>query len=434
VWRHASALGRFAFAGLFASAPRLAVSIEAHGLEHDTGAPRTIYAITHKRDLDAFAPLPLLLGHRGWRAIARDVHFAMRADSFQVGFISRIVAHPDWFARLLRPISVGPILRAVGVHPLDGLHLRPAETWIREALGAEGDASAGAFLAPDAVRRIAAESRESADALAARPLSALLAWRYFPSLQPLIGPELFRMPARRRAELRVLAAAKRQLAECAAWLREGGSLYTSPEGGLSPDGRLGPVRAGLARILRDAPPDTRVLPIAIVYDFMTTGRPRMWIDLAPAIEGGARLPRLELERRLRTAWLGAARFTCTQLASAVLMRRLEREEPPLGVADLANAVRARGADLAAAGRRVDPRLLSGEGALRRAARYVAYAERRGILRRGSATLAFAPGAPPPLDVVPGDVGYRSSPLRYAWNEVREMLDARPLAARSRGAS
>src|SRR5258707_810504 len=195
-----SALGRLMLAGLFAVAPRLFVSIAVHGLAHDTGAPRTLFAITHKRDLDAFAPLPRLLGHRGWRAFTSDVHFAMRADAFQSGFLARVVQHPGWFARLLRPISVGPVLRAVGVHPLDSLHFRPAETWLREALVAEGDVAIGTLLAPDALASIAAAAGDDPAALAQRPLSALLAWRYFRPLQPQLGSELFRGPARRRAE------------------------------------------------------------------------------------------------------------------------------------------------------------------------------------------------------------------------------------------
>ena len=59
-----------------------------------------------------------------------------------------------------------------------------------------------------------------------------------------LGPEIFAPAAHRRAELRVLATAKEQLADCVDWLRAGGSLYTSPEGLLSPDGRLSPFRAG----------------------------------------------------------------------------------------------------------------------------------------------------------------------------------------------
>src|SRR6185312_9341661 len=71
-----SALGRLALGGLFAAVPRLTLSIKIHGLDYDTGAPRTFYAITHKRDFDAFVPLPMLVAHRGRRALTHDVHFA----------------------------------------------------------------------------------------------------------------------------------------------------------------------------------------------------------------------------------------------------------------------------------------------------------------------------------------------------------------------
>src|SRR5258706_13450270 len=381
-----SALGRLMLAGLFAAAPRLFVSIEVHGLTHDTGAPRTLFAITHKRDLDAFAPLPRLLSHRGWRALTSDVHFAMRADSFQPGFLARVVQHPGWFARLLRPISVGPVLRAVGVHPLDSLHFRPAETWLREALMAEGDVVLGTLLAPDTLASIAAAAGDDPAALAQRPLSALLAWRYFRPLQQQLGSELFRGPARRRAEARVLAAAKRQLAELAAWLRAGGSVYTSPEGRLSPDGRLGPVRAGMLRLLPAAPADTRVLPIAIVYDFMTTGRPRMWVDCAPALEGGAQLTARELESQVRAAWLAAARFTCTQLATGLLVQSREKSDSPVRAEELAAGVRAWAAQLAGSGRHVDPRLLSAAGAPRPGRRLPRPCQRRGLPERHTAAV------------------------------------------------
>src|SRR5260221_2930176 len=92
-----SALGRLMLAGLFAVAPRLFVSIAVHRLAHDTGAPRTLFAITHKRDLDAFPPLPRLLGHRGWRALTSHVHFSMRADSFPPAFLASVFPHPNWF-------------------------------------------------------------------------------------------------------------------------------------------------------------------------------------------------------------------------------------------------------------------------------------------------------------------------------------------------
>jgi hypothetical protein len=422
---HVSALGRFALAGLFATVPRLTVSINVHGLEHDTRAPRTFYAITHKRDFDAFVPVPILIAHRGRRALTHDLHFAMRGDGFQMGFLARVVRRPAWFSHALRPFNVGPILRGVGVHPLDSLHLRPTETWIREALRVDGETTIGELLAPATVAALATHIGKPTAALLARPASSLLAWRYFPVLQAEVGPEIFTPAARRRAELRVLATAKEQLTDCVEWLQRGGSLYTSPEGRLTADGRLSPFRAGLTRVLRAAPPDTRVQPVAIVYDYMTPGRLRMWIDLAPAIEGGAALTHHALEQRLRADWLDVARFTCTQLASGLLMYRHEQGQRATSISALEAGVLAWARELFAAGRQVDPMLLSEEGVHRRVAGYLTNAELHGIIRQYGTSIALAPGQPGEIAVTPGDVGYRSEPLRYAANEVREMAGAAP---------
>ena len=425
-----SALGRLALAGLFASIPRLTISIRIHGLEYDTRAPRTFYAITHKRDFDAFAPLPLLMAHRGWRALTHDVHFAMRADGFQSGFLARIVRRPAWFSHALRPLNVGPIIRGVGVHPLDSLHMRPMEIWIREALRVEGDTTIGKLLAPATAQSLADQIGVPMEALSEWRVSSLLAWRYFPLLQAVVGPEIFTPAAHRRAELRALATVKRQLADCVDWLRVGGSLYTSPEGHLSPDGRVSAFRAGLTRVLRDAPPDTRVQPIAIVYDFMTTGRVRMWIDLAPAIEGGATMTHHDLEQALRAAWMSVARFTCTQVASALLLARAEQGQRATQVDDLEASILTWARELAAAGRQVDPSLLSVEGVHHRLASYLTFAELRGIIRHYGDSIALTPDQPADIVVATGGVGYHTAPLRYAANEAREMVEAAPVPVQS----
>jgi hypothetical protein len=275
-------------------------------------------------------------------------------------------------------------------------------------------------------RSLAEQMGVSPDALAARRVSSLLAWRYFPLLQAVVGPEIFTPTAHRRAELRALATAKRQLADCVDWLRTGGSLYTSPEGHLSPDGRISPFRAGLTRVLRDAPADTRVQPIAIIYDFMTTGRLRMWIDMAPAIEGGATMTHHDLEQALRAAWLSVARFTCTQITSALLLARAEQGQRATTVDELEAAILTWARELVAVGRQVDPSLLSEEGVHQRLGSYLTFAELHGILRHYGECVALAPGQPAEIDVAPGGVGYRAAPLRYAANEAREMVEAAPV--------
>src|SRR5262249_51125893 len=262
-----------------------------------------------------------------------------------------------WLSWLLRPISVGAILRGVGVHPIQDLHLRPGETRLREALHAEGNVPAGTLLTPAFLAEIAALTGEAPDRLAALPLSRLLTWRFHAALQPHYGPEICSGAARRRVEQRTLVAAKAYLADIAAWLWKDGSLYNAPEGRLSPDGRLSRITAGLHRVLRAGPPDTRVLPIAVVYDFMTARRPRIFVDLAPAIKEAPSLPPHALDARLRKAWLHAARSPPTQPASGFLRGRASPADATFDRHELATTLHERAGELAAAGRRVDQRLL-----------------------------------------------------------------------------
>ena len=416
-----SALGRVALAGLFATVPRLFYDVEVSGLEYDTGAPSTYYAMTHKRDLDGIVPVPPILFHRGWRGLTADVHFALRSDAFEPGFLAHMLPHPRLFSLLLRPISVGPVLRGVGAHPLRSLRERPAAVWLREALRAEGDQPAGELLAPALLAEVGAATRTKLDTLGQLPLSRLLSWRFHAALQAYYGPEIFAGRARRRAERRVLAAAKAYLDDVAGWLRSGGSLYNGPEGQLSPDGRLSPITSGMHRLLRAAPPDTRILPIALVYDFMTRGRPRLFVDLAPPIEAASSLPRRELDAALRAAWLRAARFTCTQLASDLLAERHSAARGDFTPEDVAEAVHARAHALADAGRHVDWRLLTPRGAQRQVTCYLSYARRHGIVRRTARGAWRVCRGVEPLDVPLGHVGYSMAPLTYARNEYAEML-------------
>jgi hypothetical protein len=151
----------------------------------------------------------------------------------------------------------------------------------------------------------------------------------------------------------------------------------------------------------------------------------MWIDVAPAVEGGAALSYRALEQRVRAAWLGVARFTCTQLASGLLMHRYDQGQRATRIGALEAGVLAWARELANAGRQVDPALLSEEGARRRVAGYLTYAELRGILRHYGDSIVLARDIPDEIILTPGDVGYRYAPLRYAANEVREMAGAAP---------
>lgn len=413
------ALSRATIASAFWIATRLAHDIQVHGLEYDTRTPRTYLGMSHKRDLDPIILLPTIVFHRGWRGLAGNIHFALRGDAFSPGYLARITMRPRWFSHLVRPLSLGTALHWLGTHPTDAL-LRPAEEWIRELMDTGENGLVGDELAPFFIEEVAQASGEGYEQIAAYRLSSLLAWRYQEVLQHYYGPELLIGPDRRPLERRAVARIKGYLVDLAEWLWQGGSLYGSPEGQLSPDGRLSPINSGLHRMLRAGPPDTRIVPIFLIYDFMTVQRPRVFIDFAPAIENAPELPADELDNQLRAAWLHSARFTCTQLASGFLMQALRIGQPSFTQHDLADYVCKQAAALHAAGRHVDEQLLDPRKAHKRVAGYLEYAARHHLVRRDGHT--WIPTAvETPIKVRPREVGYDQFPLMYAWNELQEML-------------
>src|SRR5215472_2236198 len=425
-----AALCRMMIGGAFWLASRLFYSIEFHGLGYDTGAPRTYLAISHRRDLDPIISLPTLLSHRGWRAWAGDIHFALRDDAFSPGYLAHLLPSPRWLSRLLHPLSLGPVLHWLGAHPLEHLHIRPAEEWIRDVLQIEGDMPCGEVLAPSFIQDLAATAGEPGRHIEESSLSHILSWRYHRVLARYSGPEILIGPTRRHAEKNLLKQVKEHLSDLAAWLWSGGSLYGAPEGRLSPGGNISPISAVLHRLLRISPPDTSIIPISISYDFMTVRRPRIFVDLAPAIASAPSLETRQLDAQLRQAWLQSARFTCTQLACSFLLQASRAATTSFTLNDLVANVGLQARSLAEAGRHVDQRLLQSVDARRLAAAFLMYAARHGLVyRTGRDTWKPHPEKVPalladntiPIAVPTGHVGYDQAPLAYAWNDLQDML-------------
>jgi 1-acyl-sn-glycerol-3-phosphate acyltransferase len=401
-------------------AVRLTWNVRVHGIENDPRAPSTYYAITHKRDFDSMAPLPVLLLQRGWRAVFGEVCFAMRSDSLSPGFLARVMRRPAWLVWLLRPVSLAGIIRALGIFPLQKVTVAPLEEWLRDCRQVAGNAVAAQVLAPSVIEDLAAVSRVDTRTVAARRLSRLFRWRYYRALIRYVGPEALVGAARRATERRVADRARRYIADISDWMRQGGSLYSAPEGQFSPDGHLSRITGGFNRALRDAPPTARVVPITIIYDFMTTGRATMFIDVAPAIEQAPTLLRDAVNRRLRQAWMRAARYTCTQLASGYLARAHLAGRTTFDEADLLATIMRQARELHDQGRAVDERLLRRRGARRRVRRYLQFVARAGYAKRvgrgGWELLAFSLD----IHVRAGETAYPTAPLAYAWNELQDM--------------
>jgi hypothetical protein len=414
------ALSRDTIASAFWVSTRLLFDVKVHGLEYETRASRTYYGMSHKRDLDPIVIVPTIVFHRRWRGLAGDVHFALRSDGFSPGYLARIAMHPRWFARLMRQLPIGSALRWLGAHPLQDLY-RPAEEWIRELLSSGYDGRVGDVLAPMFIEELATDTGKPYTEIEAYQLSHLLDWRYQYTLQHFYGPQILVGSARRPLERNVVTRVKKDLSELNAWLWSGGSLYGSPEGQLSPDGRLSPINSGLHRLINVAPPDTRIVPIFIIYDFMTVQKLRIFVDLAPAIEHAPELPLKEQDAQLRRAWLQSARFTCTQLASGFLIQASRTELPSFTLDDLVDDLHHQAVTLSEAGRHVDQQLLQPRGALKRATGFLEYATRHGLVRRTGYHIWVPAVTETVINVRPKEVGFDQAPLMYAWNELQEML-------------
>lgn len=413
-------LCRIIIASAFWLAIRAGASLKISGVSNDRGFPHTYLGMTHKRDIDPFILVPTIIFHRGWTALASQVHFALRADGFTRGFLARMVTHPSWLARLLRPLTLGPVLRWLGTYPIEGL-MRPAEEWVREALQSAGDLPAASILAPAFLHDFAQATHLSIERVEQFPLSRLLAWRYHRALQGFRGPEMLQGSRRRPIERHVIERIHTDLADVSHCLWQGGSFLGSPEGQLSPDGHISSMHAGFHRTVRAAPPDFCVVPISLIYDFMTSGRTRIFADFAPALEHPAKLSPGELDAQLRRAWLLRAHFTCTQLASGFLMERQRAAAPKFTFDDLAQTIHQQARELVETGRQVDPQLLTRTGATRRARQYLSYVERRGLVQRITSVcwqLSFGELA---IHVGPREVAYDDVPLLYAYNELQDLL-------------
>ena len=413
-------LARTIIAALFGIASRLFYHIEAHGLENDPRTPSTYLAISHKRDLDAIVSIPPVFFHRGWRALAGGIHFALRADTFEKGYLARMVPQPRWLSHLLYPISVGPVLRWLGAYPIEQLHLRSAAEWVRELRRVEGDVLTGEVFMPAFLREMADAAHVSLQELAIQHLSRLLHWRYHQALLPFYSEDILLEAVRRRVKRHLLQRIKQELADLGAWLCTGGSLFTSPEGQLSPTGTLSPITSGLHRLLRLAPPNMTILPISIMYDFMTTHRLAIFIDVASPISLPAMLPTHELDAQLHEAWKGSARLTCTQLGSGFLVQA-NRMYSSFTLEDAVAYISQQASSLQQAGRHVDRRLLHCRQARKRVESFLAYAERHGLIQRIGPLLWEPVPGDTLIKVRPGETGYGPAPLAYAWNELQDML-------------
>ncbi len=377
---------------------KVRMRVQLFGGEHYSppacpSAPATLIISSHKRDWDPLVCATHLYYQRGWwRPDGRRMAFIGREDMLSRGFLAEIVAlwdWPRWASWLLDHVTLAPILSSLRGYPI----VRPLEFSTRQYLfelrEQEGnlpltDVFSDEFLEQlDHWAKFRAERSRRFHRRASRELhiSDVLTWDY---REPLMQRLRRRALLRERYEAyktRQRAKITRQLRAAVGALERGDTLWLAPEGMITQDGAPRRVRESLQGLLEMMPPDTRILPANVTYDFMTTDRLRACLSIGPPLHQLAALGRADLGRAVTAAITGQAVVTMTMLGSRFLWERLQHDQPVFTLEEASAAISGHLLALAGQGAALERGLGDARHVQRRLRAFLAYGLRHGLLSR-----------------------------------------------------
>lgn len=362
----------FLYAGFWLAA-RIMFRVRVMGRGQLANRPNVIYITLHKRDSDGVVALGTVFWMcRGRGAVGRSAVMCGE-HVYLPGFIAGYaVRRPRWLSFLLFPVRVGGLMRSMGWLPMALARRRFLMAHLLDVVEVEGDKPVGEILA---------ENVESVipGAQAGTRVSELLRWPYRDALFTLQEISIFTSGVAERLWERHRARLEECLGRFVAVLDAGGCVFMSPEGILSPDGRVGRIRSGLSQLLQNASCDAAVQFIAMTYDFTTTGRPAVFVHIGPPVHGAKAWPREELSRWVRDAARRLTAITIGYLAAVEFRNAATSGQSCVSTGELAENIQRAAQRHAADGFTVDPRLLESRSFQRRWRKFLAYCERRGML-------------------------------------------------------
>ncbi len=266
-------------------------------LPHGRGA--TLVVGNHGHDLEGMV-VPQLLYWMG-----RPTFAAGSERIFEPGFLA--TRAPSRFAALLAGASVGPIVSALGVRPIENMpRVRPFVSLCYEVLRRHGDLPLRSVFTESALAAVLPAHAADVE------LHLRDAWRprLLTSAQTILAFSALREPFRTEVRSAVRPRIERELKVLEDILRTGGTLYLTPEGKYTDSGRLSRFRAAYDLLW---PLAERVYLAATSYDPFLPGRMRMLLRFVPAAPG----------EDLRVSLLAARPVTVSQVVAQALLRDVE---------------------------------------------------------------------------------------------------------------
>ena len=247
---------------------RLMYTIRVHG-RLPLRRPGTLVVSNHLHDLDGMI-IPAWLTLQGpWR---HPVRYAAATRLLEPGFMA--VRFP-FLRDLLHRLNMGPFFRVMGVLPIENQPLvRPLASFAYEILAIWGNLPVVDVFTEEVNERLQPRPTDRLRKLWGHRMAEQA--QANGSIRDLKEPYRSWMMARQRQlledQLRVLKDA----------VAGGDTLYIAPEGRYSADGRLGRFRLAYD-VLHDASALNYI--VGLSYDVLSKRRRRIYLNIAPAIDG-----------------------------------------------------------------------------------------------------------------------------------------------------
>ena len=214
---------------------RSAYRVRGWGRWPREGGPVLVIA-NHQHQIES----PILVGTLGiaTRAWRYPIFTVSSRRMWEPGFLAERL---PWLAFGLRGVNLGPLFSALGMQPIENeLHSRPFVSLAHTIHERFGDVTLAAVFHQRALQRLPREARTLRDLLGRRHFAAA---RAYVTLSELHEPYRAAALAATRAQLEVDITRFERLQ------REGGTIFLTPEGFYSGDGKMQRLRGVLARLV-----------------------------------------------------------------------------------------------------------------------------------------------------------------------------------------
>ena len=397
--------------------------LQIDGMENYSETPASLIVANHKRDLDSVLIATVFYYHRGFlNPSSTPISFMGDENLFQPGFLGNWIKGPKLLKKVLQPLSLNRILQCLHAYPIGKLdfHSVPVHDALRIIKERDGNYELREIIKEDALKDLLDDSSFGSPEMT---ISEFFDREGYPRKK--VDSRNFKSKFRKDVKRSKLGAVKGQLSQFVDLLNDGAILYITPEGTLSRNGMLGPLKDSLLILIDEADADVVVVPTNITYDFMKKGRTRIFVNLGEEMSGLEKLNRKERSNRLRETILGLTTINLAQVASYRLKEALETGQKKVKLDEIYQKVKGDLTDFEREGFNIDDKLSDEAGARKRWNSYIAYCRDRGVMApeddkssNGGEVYSLSPDLGYDGDEIPR--GYRRDPVNYCANEIKAL--------------